>query len=154
VSYKFLCIFLVVTSCGEENFTGGNRVLTPPQEEEQIAPAPKDFKTRISNILLIEGHICQGIETTETGGHGFKCLAGQYLVFIDNVNTCDSNGLCTNFEVIPIIGELEDIGARTSGVSIFTINARSPVTEDQATILRSINVSSDLNGNGTVFSND
>lgn len=152
MSLKLCLILMVITSCNE-NFYGKNRELPPPQEEEQIAPAPVFFKTRLNDLLLIEGIECIGTETTEPYGNGSQCLARQYLIYIDNINVC-TNGQCTHFEVIPIVGELEDIGARTSGVSIFRINAISPVTEIQTTILNTVHVSSDLNGNGTVFSND
>lgn len=151
IVYVFL-FFNLIQSCGEDY--GGYRRFTPPQQEEQIPPAPVDFKTRLNSILEIEGRQCIGTETTEVGGHGSKCLAGQYLIFIDDINTCDSNGRCTVFEVIPIVGELLDISARTPGISIFSINPLSSVTEAQSNILRSINVSTDINGNGTVFSND
>ena len=151
--FKLLFILIVSISCNE-NFSGGNRVKEPPQEEEQIAPAPEDFMTRLNSTLLIKGIICQGTETTEAGGHGSNCLARQYLIFIDDVNTCNSDGQCTNFEVIPIVGDLQNIDARTSGVSIFSIIPIGPASNTQEDILNSVNVSSDLNGNGTVFLND
>nr|MBA2403606.1 hypothetical protein [Bdellovibrionales bacterium] len=82
-----LMALVVLTSCGED-FYGKNRALTPPQQEQQIAPAPEEFRTRLNNNLLVEGARCRGNETTEPGGHGSLCSAGQYLIFIDTVNTC------------------------------------------------------------------
>lgn len=147
-----LILLNLIPACGEDY--GGYRRFTPSQQEEQFPQAPIEFKTRLSNTLEIEGRQCIGTETTEVGGHGSKCLAGQYLIYIDNINSCDISGQCTDFEIIPIVAELVDINARTPGASIFSIDPLSPVTVTQNTILQSINVRSDLNRNGTVFSND
>jgi len=144
-------VALIITSCGENFDDQNRRLLTPEQQEEQLGVAPEEFRTRLNNTLLIEGNICQGDETTEPNGHGSLCNAGKYLIFIDNVNTCDSLGRCTDSVVIPIIAELKDITIGRSTVKIFDINPLSPVSDLQGDILTSVGVSSDVNGNGTVF---
>jgi hypothetical protein len=145
-------IFLIsLCSCGEENFSGGSRVMEPPQEEVQIAPPPEEFRTRLSNTLLIEGDRCRGDETTEPYGNGAICNAGQYLIYVDNVNTCNGAGQCSDFVVIPIVGELDNIDAETSGTSIFDIIPMSTVSNTVREILLGVAVETDLNGNGTVF---
>lgn len=141
---------LLFTACNE-NFSGGSRNQPPPQEEVQIAPPPEDFITRLSTTLLIEGKKCRGDETTEAYGNGFHCDPGQYLIYIDNVNTCDSDGRCSDFVIIPIVGVLVNIHAGLEGSSIFDIIPKSLVSGTQSDILNGIGVSTDINGNGTVF---
>ncbi|MBA2403591.1 MAG: hypothetical protein H0V66_02380, partial [Bdellovibrionales bacterium] len=130
------------------------RALTPPQQEQQIAPAPEEFRTRLNNNLLVEGVRCRGNETTEPGGHGSLCSAGQYLIFIDHVNTCDTAGRCSGLVVTPLIGELLDINAGTDGFTVFDIDPISPVSDFQRNVLESISIRADVNGNGTVFLDD
>lgn len=74
-------LFLILISSCYENFSGRSRVETPPQEEEQVAPFPREFRTRLNTTLLIEGNICREDETTQAYGHGSLCNASQYLVF-------------------------------------------------------------------------
>jgi hypothetical protein len=145
----FLMVF-IFASCNE-NFTGGSRWETPPQQEEQFAPIPQEFTTRLSPTLLIEGQRCRGDETTETFGNGAECDAGQYLIYIDDVNVCDGSGRCTTDVVTPIIGELLNTNSSSTSVSIFDIEPKSLVTQDQLVILKGVAVASDVNGNGTVF---
>ena len=141
---------LIFASCNE-NFTGGTRWENPPQQEEQFAPTPEEFTTRLSSTLLIEGHRCRGDERTESFGNGTACNAGQYLIEIDDVNVCDSDGQCTNDVVIPIIGELINTNTSTTSVAIFDIIPKSDITDIQITILKGVGVASDLNGNGSAF---
>ena len=144
-------LFLILISSCHENFSGGSRVEPPPQEEEQVAPAPREFRTRLNNTLLIEGKICRGDETTEAYGHGSLCNAGQYLVYVDNVNICDEFGRCTDYVVIPIVAALENIDAGSMGFSTFIIAPKSPVTSTQKNILDNVLLNSDIYGNGTVL---
>ncbi len=150
MAFQICILLLLLTSCGDD-FTGGSRIFKPTQEEQQIAPPPEAFRTRLSPSLLIQGTLCLGDETTEPGGHGLHCDPGQYLIIIDDVNTCDADGVCTVFIITPIIGELQNADARIPEESVFNIIPKSPVNDDQSKILSSVHVSSDLNGNGTVF---
>ncbi len=109
---------------------------TPP-----VCPDETAFSTRISNNLLIGGVRCQGGETTEvTGDDGttriFVCREGQWLVTVDNVNTCIPGGGCTEVGVLPVISSLN----RTSPSDpprhcSFNINPISPISGDQRDIL-------------------
>jgi hypothetical protein len=144
-------IFLILISSCNENFSGGSRVEAPPEEEEQIAPKPQEFRTRLNSTLLIEGIVCRGDETTEPYGNGSLCSATQYLVYIDNINICDEFGRCTDYVVIPIVAALENIDAGSTGFSTFIINPKSPVTSTQKNILDNVLLTSDINGNGTVI---
>lgn len=133
-----------------EDFSYGNRFDDPPQNQLAMAPAPESFSTRLRPNLAVNGVRCKGTETTETFGRGDRCLAGQYLVVIDNVNTCNL-GVCTTFTALPVVAELEDIRANVDNFSLFMISPRSVVDAAQNTILESVIVKSDINGNGTVF---
>ena len=101
-----LLIFLFILSGCAEDFSGGVRWEDNIQEEEQVAPVPPAFRTRLSSSLLVSGEICQGDETILVENVFYECDARQYLVRIDNVNTCDSSGNCTGFEVKPFIADL------------------------------------------------
>lgn len=149
--YQILLMLFILTSCNE-NFTGGNRFDQPTQQEQQpVVVPPVQFITRLTNSLAIKGDRCRGDETTEPDGHGRICEAGEYLVYIDDVNICDDSGRCTDNVVTPIVAELDDIDARIPGVGIFDINPISLTTQDQREILETVSVKSDSNGNGTVF---
>jgi hypothetical protein len=145
----FMASVMLLTACGED-FSGGSRVFTPQQEEQPTIPSPVEFRTRLNNSLLIAGVRCKGDETTEPGGHGSQCVAGNYLVFIDDVNICNS-GICTDFVVTPIVGSLEDINTRDPISKVFFIIPESEVSGAQKTILDNVALEVDINGNGAVF---
>lgn len=98
----FLFLTLFFASCGGSSYGGGSSDYNPPQSEN-VAP-PVSFSTRLSSTLLIAGDKCLGGETSQNNGQVITCNAGQYLVTIDNINTCDSAGRCTQVGVFPIIG--------------------------------------------------
>lgn len=150
LTITFITSLMLVTACGED-FSGGSRVFTPQQEEQPSIPFPVVFSTRLNNSLLVAGNRCRGDETTETGGHGSQCVAGNYLIYIDDVNICDSSGICTDFVVTPIVGSLEDTNARNPGEKVFFIIPESETSGAQKSILDSVALEVDINGNGTVF---
>lgn len=109
---------------------------TPP-----VCPVETSFSTRLSNTLFIAGVRCLGGETTEvTGEDGttriFVCREGQWLVTVDNINTCTPGGGCTEVGVLPVISSL----TRTSPSDpprqcSFNINPISPISSEQRDIL-------------------
>lgn len=137
-------------SCNED-FKGGNRVNPVTQAEETLGAAPQRFSTRLSPTLLIAGEKCRGTETTGSFGNGDICEAGQYLISIDDVNTC-SGEICTTNLVTPIVAELFDIDARYPGEAVYEIRAKSVTTQTQEDILETVLVRSDSMGNGRVVS--
>jgi hypothetical protein len=149
IKITFMASVMLLTACGED-FSGGSRVFTPQQEEQPTIPSPVEFRTRLNNSLLIAGARCKGDETTEPGGHGSQCVAGNYLVFIDDVNVCNS-GICTDFVVTPIVGSLEDTNTRDPISKVFFIIPKSEVSGAQKTILDNVALEVDINGNGAVF---
>lgn len=134
-----------------ENFSGGDRNEPATQAEETFGQIPQSFSTRLSSTLLVSGDKCRGDETTEPYGNGVICQAGQYLIFVDDVNIC-SNDICTNNVVIPIVGELNDTNAGTPGFSVYEIETKSRTTPTQDNILNSLLVRSDELGNAEVIS--
>lgn len=150
LTFALLTSLGLLAGCGED-FSGGSRVLAPQQEEQSRAPFPQEFNTRLNSSLLISGTRCKGDETTELNGRGSLCEARNYLIYIDNVNICDSSAICTEFVVIPIVASLEDIDARNPDSRVFFITSKSPTTGAQDNILENVAVESDMNGNGSVF---
>ena len=144
-----LLLLLAFQSCAE-NGAAGNRDQPANQSEVADGQLPELFSTRLNSTLLIAGDKCLGNETTGTFGNGDICDAGQYLIYIDNVNTC-SGTICTTNVVTPIIAELNDIDARLEGVKVYEIEARSITTNEQENILETVLVKSDSLGNGQVF---
>lgn len=137
-------------SCNED-FKGGNRVNPVPEAEEVLGVEPQRFSTRLSPTLLISGEKCRGTETTGSFGNGDICLAGQYLISIDDENTCNGS-ICTTNLVTPIVAELFDIDARYPGEVVFEIRPKSVTTQEQENILETVLVRSDSMGNGQVVS--
>ena len=113
-----------------------------PQEE-----AVSNFSTRINNRLLIAGTRCQGSETTtDANGATVTCQRDQWLITLDNVNTCTAGGACTEIGVIPFVAELD----RTDRVTIpeftfFEIDPLSAVTPTQENTIDDYLVRFDLN---------
>lgn len=144
-----LFILLGFQGCAE-NRAGGNRDKPATQSEVAEGKLPELFSTRLNSTLLIAGDKCLGNETTGTFGNGQTCDAGQYLIYIDNVNICNGT-ICTNNVVTPIIAELIDIDARLEGAKVYEIEPKSVTTSEQENILETVLVNSDSLGNGTVF---
>lgn len=133
----FLIILLFV-ACGGDG--KGFDVNGDRANEEDTSPFPPldDFSTRLSNSLLIAGKLCKGTETTDAEGQTLQCLPGQWLVTVDNVNSCTPEG-CTEVEVIPVIAELVSITG--DGNSIFyDIEPLPPVSETTEGILDRVQV--------------
>lgn len=146
----FYTLVLLATGCAED-FSGGTRVVDEVQAEEQIAPPPQGFETRLSSKLSVSGEICRGDETIIFENVTYNCEAKQYLVRIDNINTCQGDANCTNFAVPAIIADLVKASTETPNFSVFDIDPVSPVEEEQNTVLNVIGVKTDALGNGTVF---
>jgi hypothetical protein len=144
-----LFILLALQGCAE-NRAAGNRDKPATQSEVAEGKLPELFSTRLTSTLLIAGDKCLGDETTGTFGNGETCDAGQYLIYIDDVNIC-SGTICTNNTVTPIIAELNDMDARLEGQKVYEIEAKSVTTQEQEDILETVLVNSDSLGNGTVF---
>jgi hypothetical protein len=101
-----------------------------------LCPIETSFNTRLSDQLLISGVRCRGGETTQyidsTGVERiFICQKGQWLVTVDNVNTCAPNGGCTEIGVFPFVSVLK----KTSDSSLpdqctYLIKAVSPISDE------------------------
>lgn len=141
-----LALMLVISSCGNDNDDDGETIQLP-QEEEAV-----DFSTRLTNNLLISGVKCNGGETTEYDGNTYTCERDEWLVRVDNVNTCDEEGRCTEIGVIPFVADLD----RTDIVSppeyiYYEIDPESPVSAEHQRILDDVWVRIDLNGDTEVI---
>ena len=111
---------------------------TPPTAE---CPQPRSFSTRLSNNLLISGERCSGGETVEAEVDGqnrvFVCLPDQWLFTVDNVNTCNPDGSCTEAGVPKVIGRIDrdDDTSNPPEQCTFEMEAISPIGEAQREIL-------------------
>lgn len=133
-------LLLLLAACGgDNNDDNGDNT---PQSESTL-----DFSTRLSRSLLISGVRCQGGETTIISGRNYTCDFNQWLIFIDDVNTCDANGACTEVGVFPIIADLNPSGiVSVPEYTFFDIGPDTPVTPAQATVISQVRIRFDLNG--------
>jgi hypothetical protein len=130
-----LFIFFLIISCGGDITGYSNDELGEQRQEDSGLP---DFSTRLTNNLLIEGERCRGGEATESEGQVFICEADQWLITVDNINTCTPEG-CTDIKVIPIIAQL--IGVSTQGnTDFFDIAPAIPVSEQVDDTLENVTV--------------
>lgn len=144
-----LLFLLLAIACGDDGYGGGSsRSSPPPETEETIEPV--DFSTRLNNQLLIAGENCSGGETTEVNGERVICSSNQWLITIDDVNTCSASGACTEVGIFPIIGEVQEIDINDPIFRFFAIIPRSEITIQQQNILNDVQVRSDLSGGNAV----
>lgn len=119
------------TGCGSDNDDHKN----PSRQEEQSS----EFSTRLNNKLLVAGVRCNGGETTESNGVIYTCNRDQWLIQIDNVNTCDSEGRCTEVAVNYFVADLEeDELISIPEYSYYEIEPQSPVNASQLEIINDI----------------
>lgn len=141
----FISAFLLV-SCGSNNdddsvAAGGTG---PGQEEEVLA---RNFSTRINPNLLVEGTRCQGGETTTYNGTTYTCESGEWLMVLDNINTCSIDGQCTQIEVPSIVADLDDTEIISAPEFRFAeIDPESPVSEKQREVINRVYIRYDMNG--------
>lgn len=106
-----------------------------------LCPVETEFSTRLNNQLLIEGVRCRGGETTEVLNEDgssdiFVCRRGQWLVTVDNINTCTDEGLCTEIFVFPVITSLIRAGnSNPPAQCTFNFGPRSPASPSQRSIM-------------------
>jgi hypothetical protein len=132
----YLLLFFVI-SCSDN--TGYSLANNPTNEEEPRVPIER-FSTRLNNNLLIAGIRCNGGEQTDNEGQTYTCLAGDYLITVDNINYCTPEG-CTDVNVIPVIASL--IGTGGDAVTAFyDIRPVNEVSSAQAAILEDVQVRS------------
>lgn len=144
--FLFFSCVLFLASCGSNNdddnvATGGTG---PGQEEEVLA---RDFSTRINNNLLVEGARCQGGETTTYDGVTYTCDPGEWLIVLDNMNTCSDDGQCTQIAVPSIVATLDDTDDITiPEYNYAEIDPESPVSEKQREVINRVYIRYDMNG--------
>ena len=117
-----LRIMLLVSliACGSDTDDSA-KVVEVPEEESIECPDFDSFETRLRSNLLIAGERCE------------DCQQDQWLVTIDNQNTCTSDGICTKIFVSPVISDLTE-----SSVSLppdlgctYDMNPLGPLSSEQ-----------------------
>lgn len=140
VSYFLILSSLTVfTSCGSSD--DDNETLLPQEEQAN------EFSTRLNSNLLVSGVKCEGGETAESNGQFYICERDQWFIQIDNVNTCNEDGVCTEIAVNPFIADLD----RTDRVTLpeytyFEMVAISPVNASQMSVINDVLVRFAING--------
>lgn len=129
--------------------------------DEPSTDVPRDdsFDTRLSPELRISGQKCEGGETVAVQGNGSTstetCEENQWLVVVDNENTCEPNGSCTEIGVNPIIAELERANVPSpTTYSFYNIEPETQTTDERRRILENHWVRFDLNGRPEVLEKD
>ncbi len=123
----------VLFSCGSDDDDSDDLVNLELPQEEEIG----SFSTRLSPTLLIAGVRCEGNETTtDATGAQVGCEKDNWLVTIDDVNTCTTDGICTEVAVTPFVAELDrnDRVDVSDELTFFEIDPVSAVTPNQAEI--------------------
>lgn len=124
---------ILLFACGSDDDDEDLVNIELPQEEEV-----ESFSTRLSSTLLIAGTRCEGNETTiDATGMEVGCEKDNWLITIDNVNTCSADStICTEVAVTPIVAELDrndriDVSDEST---FFEIDPVSAVTPEQSEI--------------------
>ncbi len=105
----------------------------------QSLPLATSFSTHLYPYLAISGKQCKGGETTRFDGQIIFCNKDQWLITIDNMNTCDERG-CTSIVVDAFVAKLElDTVTSTNQFRFFTVTAESTNRARQRQILREVN---------------
>lgn len=133
---KFL-VFLLIFSCSDQvdwRFDGR----LDRQNEEEVPFDFFHFESRISPELSISGTLCDGNEVVVSEGRTHLCERNQWLIFVDNQNTCTPLG-CTDFEVSPIAAALRP---RSSSdlVVLYSVEPAVPVAGEIENILERTSV--------------
>ena len=140
--FLVVCGLFSLLSCGSDDDDDNDLVNEQIPQEEEVS----NFSTRLNNNLLIAGIRCNGGETTEYGGETYTCERDEWLITVDDGNTCNQAGRCTEIGVIPIVAELD----RTDIISIpeytfFKIDPQSPMNVSQQSAINDVWVRFDLN---------
>lgn len=131
---KCLLFLLVCVSCGD--YSRDRPYVFPPEAQEGSAFPYNDFSTRLRNDLLISGDLCVGGEVVDGAGQTYTCNEGQWLVTVDNVNTCTPQG-CTDIYVPPLIASLRASSGDT-GTTFYDLIPINPVGTETSNILNSV----------------
>lgn len=123
---KMRIILLVsLIACGSDSDDRNEVVAESPEEETMECPYFDSFETRLRSNLLIAGERCQ------------DCERDQWLITIDNQNTCTSDGICTKIYVSPVIAELTESSVSNPPQQgcIFDMNPEGPLSNDQLQVM-------------------
>lgn len=112
-------------------------VPTPTPPPIPSCPIETSFSTRLNPELAIFGVRCRGGETTEVPNEDgtssvYVCRTNQWLVTVDNVNTCNPDGACTEIGVFPAIANLQrSANSNPPEQCTFNMKARTPLSREQ-----------------------
>ncbi|MFL5783960.1 MAG: hypothetical protein ACJ76H_05065 [Bacteriovoracaceae bacterium] len=140
-------IFVIVTACGGSGGGYGGGGKGGGQSEQAVS----NFSTRINDSLAISGQKCNGTETTtDSNGQSATCNQGQWLVTLDNVNTCTNGTACTQVAVTPFVADLNPTtDSRDPGATFYDIVPDSSVSTAIATAIDQFEVRVDNDSGAT-----
>lgn len=136
---------VLTTGCGDSEV--GRRMILPQTEQETVLP--DDFSTRLNSTLLVGGRRCLGNETTEINGQVFLCQSDQWLITVDNINTCDESGTCTQVPSPSFIGKLEKISESDEDFNFWNIISIAGASPLQLQLLAHVSVRALSDGNSS-----
>lgn len=162
MTHKLLNILLALSlvmfvGCGSDD-DDADRSTIPQQEEDTgggngdngdgdgSQALLRDFNTRLSPSLAVKGERCQGGETLEDPeAPAETCDRDEWLVTIDNDNTCTENGdICTEIFVYPFIAKLDRSETRTTDqYNFYRIDPESPIQQDEREVIQDVWVRAD-----------
>lgn len=134
---------MMLISCGDES-AYSNR----PTQLETTPISFTEFDTRLSNNLRISGTQCFGGEVVDYGGRTYICERENWLVVIDNINTCSAEG-CTEVKVQPVTASL-NVFSGDSSTAIYEITPAFELSPEQEEILEGVGVRTRENTEPTV----
>lgn len=122
-----------------EEDTGGENNTNDDRNTDDAANV-RDFDTRLDPNLAVSGERCQGGETLEPALNSDEvCKRDEWLISVDNVNTCTPGGACTEEGVIPFIAKLDRSETRTSEqFHFYRIDPESPVSAGQRAVINDV----------------
>ena len=142
--FLFSLGLITLAACGDDDDSNNDPINVQLPQEEEV----DTFSTRLTPNLLVAGTRCNGGETItdETTDTTYTCDRDNWLVTVDNINTCNAEGVCTEAAVLPFIAELD----RTDRVSVpefsyFEIDPLMPIAPGQQDIVNDVFVRFDLN---------
>jgi hypothetical protein len=142
-------IILCLCSCGNSDYGGGGSGYQPPQQQEDQPPfAPENFQTRLNATLAVNGTKCNGGERPDENKPEETCSPGEWLIQLDDENTCTSDlATCTEISVRPIIAQLDLNQTRSNAqASYYVIDPKSSTTARQRSDIRKVLIRTQSNG--------
>lgn len=152
--FSVIAIILFICSCGNSDFGGGTAKDFQTQDETNQPPfSPENFETRLNANLAVSGTRCLGGERPDEDNPKQTCNAGEWLIYLDDQNTCTSDlATCTEISVTPIIAKLNYNDNRSNvEATYYFISPHSPTTARQRLAISKLLIRTQANGDTEAY---